>query len=133
MSQRPRWWHTLEEARRQACVAIDFYNRSSDKRSFTDFVVHMHLAWQNLLHADFEKRKVNIYFREKNGRYKRDKAGQKVSWDLTTCLKKSFKENDPQRANVEFFVGLRNTIEHRFQDSVLVSTAAQAHALCHQL
>jgi hypothetical protein len=56
----------LQEARRQACVAIDFYNQPGDKRSLADFVVHMHLAWQNMLHADLERRGVNIYFREKN-------------------------------------------------------------------
>jgi hypothetical protein len=118
----------LQEARRQATTAIDFYNRSGDKRSFSDFVIHMHLAWQNLLHAEFERRKTNIYFREANGHYKRDKTGQKVSWDLTTCLKKEFADRDPTRLNIEFFVGLRNSIEHRFQDAILIATAAQSHA-----
>jgi hypothetical protein len=32
------------------------------------------------------------------------------------------------RLNIEFFIGLRNTIEHRFQDAFIVSTAAHAHA-----
>jgi len=29
----PLWRHTLDEARRQALVAIDFYNRPGDRRS----------------------------------------------------------------------------------------------------
>jgi hypothetical protein len=45
----PAWRHTLDEARRQALVAVDFYNRPGDRRSFTDFIVHIHLAWQNLM------------------------------------------------------------------------------------
>ena len=90
----------------------------------------MHLAWQNLLHAQFLKKSTNIYFRAKKGSrlYKRDKYGQKQSWDLQTCLDLSYKENDPVRLNVEFFIGLRNSIEHRYERSLLIATAAHAHA-----
>ena len=37
MARPPAWRHTLDEARRQALVAIDFYNRPGDRRSFSDF------------------------------------------------------------------------------------------------
>jgi len=129
VAPRPKWWHTLQEARRQACLAIDFYNRPGDKRSFYDFVVHSHLAWQNLLHADLARRKINIFQKLPNGRYVRGKDGERRSWSLQECLKHEFTDNDPIRANVEFFIGLRNKIEHRFQDAFLVATAAHAHAL----
>ncbi|NHC12657.1 DUF3644 domain-containing protein [Motilibacter deserti] len=130
MARPPAWRHTLDEARRQALVAIDFYNRPGDRRSFSDFIVHMHLAWQNLLHADRMRRKAEIFYRETGGRrlFKRNPDGSKKTWDLMQCLKHEFKDNDPVRANIEFFVGLRNHVEHRFQDSVLVVTAAEAHA-----
>ncbi|HVX07213.1 DUF3644 domain-containing protein [Humibacter sp.] len=130
MARPPAWRHTLDEARRQALVAIDFYNRPGDRRSFSDFIVHIHLAWQNLLHADRMRRKAEIFYRESGGRriFKRNPDGSKKTWDLSQCLKHEFKDNDPIRANVEFFVGLRNHVEHRFQDSVLVATAAEAHA-----
>lgn len=130
MARPPAWRHTLDEARRQALVAIDFYNRPGDRRSFSDFIVHIHLAWQNLLHADRMRRKAEIFYRESGGRrhFKRNPDGSKKTWDLSQCLKHEFKDNDPIRANIEFFVGLRNHVEHRFQDSVLVATAAEAHA-----
>lgn len=128
MARRPRWWHTLQEARRQACTAIDFYNRPGDRRSFLDFVVHMHLAWQDLLHADFERRHINYFFRETNGRYIRGKDGERRSWDLRKCLKEDYKERDAVRANIEFFIGLRDKIEHRYQDAFMVATAPHAHA-----
>ena len=130
MARPPAWRHTVDEARRQALVAIDFYNRPGDRRSFSDFIVHIHLAWQNLLHADRMRRKAEIFYRESGGRriFKRNPDGSKKTWDLSQCLKHEFKDNDPIRANVEFFVGLRNHVEHRFQDSVLVATAAEAHA-----
>lgn len=130
MGRPPAWRHTLDEGRRQALVAIDFYNRPGDRRSFSDFIVHIHLAWQNLLHADRMKRKVEIFHRETGPqrRFRRNPDGSKRTWDLTQCLKFEFKDNDPIRRNIEFFVGLRNHVEHRFQDSVLVATAAEAHA-----
>ncbi|MCI4012406.1 DUF3644 domain-containing protein [Brevibacterium sp. ZH18] len=130
MPRPPAWRHTLDEARRQALVAIDFYNRPGDRRSFSDFIVHIHLAWQNLLHADRMRRKVEIFYRESGGRrlFKRNPDGSKKTWDLSQCLKHEFKDSDPIKVNVEFFVGLRNHVEHRFQDAVLVATAAEAHA-----
>lgn len=130
MGRPSAWKHTLDEARRQALVAIDFYNRPGDRRSFSDFIVHIHLAWQNLLHADRMRRKAEIYYRDSGGRrlFKRNPDGSKKSWDLNHCIKHEFKQGDPIRANVEFFIGLRNRVEHRFQDFVLVATAAEAHA-----
>lgn len=130
MARPPAWRHTLDEAWRQALVAIDFYNRPGARRSFSDFIVHIHLAWQNLLHADRMERKAEIIYRESGPqrRFKRNPDGSKKTWDLMQCLKFEFNDNDPIRRNIEFFIGLRNHVEHRFQDSVLVVTAAEAHA-----
>ena len=130
MARPPAWRHTLDEARRQSLVAIDFYNRPGDRRSFSDFIVHIHLAWQSLMHADRIRRKAEIYYRENDGRrtFKRNPDGSKKTWDLTQCLKFELKDSDPVRANIEFFIGLRNHVEHRFQDSVLAVTASEAHA-----
>jgi hypothetical protein len=130
MARPPAWRHTLDEARRQALVAIDFYNRPGGRRSFSDFIVHIHLAWQNLLHADRMRRKVGIHYRESGGRRRfiRNPDGSKKTMGLSECLKHEFKGSDPIKVNVEFFVGLRNHVEHRFQDAVLVATAAEAHA-----
>lgn len=118
MTRPPAWRHTLDEARRQAFVAINFYNRPGDRRSFSDFIVHIHLAWQNLFHADRMRRKAEIFYRESGARrlFKRKPDGSKKTWDLSQCLTHEFKHNDPIGANVEFFGGLRNHVEHRFQD-----------------
>lgn len=130
MSRPPAWRHTLDEARRQALVAVDFYNRPGERRSFNDFIVHIHLAWQNLLHADRMRRDESIFYRETTGRKKfvRNPDGSKKTWDLSQCLKFEFKDGDPIRTNIDFFIGLRNQIEHRFQDFVLAVTAPEAHA-----
>lgn len=128
MAPRPQWHHTMQEARRQACLAIDFYNRPGDRRSYLDFVVHMHLAWQNLLHADRARRGESIHYRGKNGRYAKNPDGTRKTWDLAECLKREFTEADPIRQNIAFFVGLRNKIEHRFQDAFMATTGPHAHA-----
>ncbi|MCL1923935.1 MAG: DUF3644 domain-containing protein [Propionibacteriaceae bacterium] len=129
MARPSAWQRTLDEARRQALVAVDFYNRPGDRRSFTDFIVHIHLAWQNLLHADRMRRAREIYYRERgNKHFVRNPDGSKKTWDLAKCVKEEFPDNDPVRANIEFFIGLRNHVEHRFQDSVLAVTAAETHA-----
>jgi hypothetical protein len=128
MAPRPQWHHTMQEARRQACLAIDFYNRPGDRRSYLDFVVHMHLAWQNLLHADRMRRNEPTFYREKNGRYVKNPDGTRKTWDLAECLKREFTDADPIRQNIAFFIGLRNKIEHRFQDAFMATTGPHAHA-----
>lgn len=129
MAPRPRWWHILQESRRQACVAVDFYNRSGTERSYLDFVVHMHLAWQYLLHAECDQQKRDYVFRDDRGRIQRIRDGGEKTWDLQRCLQWRFPtEADPTRVNAEFFIGLRNRIEHRYQDSLMVATAGKAHA-----
>lgn len=131
MPKLPAWRRTLEESRRQALVAVDFYNRPGDRRSFGDFVIHIHLAWQNLIHADRMHNKLEIYYRERGSarKYVRNPDGSKKTWDLARCLREEFADNNPIRVNVEFFIGLRNYIEHHFQDSLLHVTSAETHAL----
>lgn len=128
MAPRPQWHHTMQEARRQACLAIDFYNRPGDRRSYMDFVVHMHLAWQNLLHADRVRRGEPIFYRAKNGRYDKNPDGTRKTWDLSQCLKHEYTDADPVRQNIKFYIGLRNKIEHRFQDAFMATTGPHAHA-----
>ncbi len=128
MAPRPQWHHTMQEARRQACLAIDFYNRPGDRRSYLDFVIHMHLAWQNLIHADRVRRGEMIFYREKNGRYVKNPDQTRKTWDLAECLKREFTEADPIRQNITFFIGLRNKIEHRSQDAFMATTGPHAHA-----
>ena len=76
------------------------------------------------------RRNLEIYYREPGPRgvFKRNPDGSKKTWDLSQCLKFEFTDHDPIRENIELFVGLRNRVEHHFQDSVLAETTAEAHA-----
>ncbi|MGV9195730.1 DUF3644 domain-containing protein [Arcanobacterium canis] len=127
MPKLPRWRRLLEESRRQALVAIDFYNRPGDRRSYSDFIVHLHLAWQDLLLASRMRGKRQIYYQSKR-KYVKNPDGSRKTWELGRCLKEEYDENDPIRSNLEFFIGLRNRIEHNFEDCLLVVTASEAHA-----
>jgi Domain of unknown function (DUF3644) len=130
LAPRPRWHRILQESRRQACVAIDFYNKPGAERSYLDFVVHMHLAWQYLLHAECERQKQDYRYRDsRTGKLQKTREGECKTWDLYRCLEWRYPlPNDPIRTNVEFFIALRNKIEHRYQDSLMLVTAGQAHA-----
>jgi hypothetical protein len=129
MGQRPRWRHILEASKDEARLAVDLYNRSADKRSLEAFVVHMHMAWQLLLHARFERDHVD--YRYWDGRKLERIDGDVKTWDLARCLREVFDDNDPVRRNVEFFIGLRNKIEHRYEQLLadLVAGKTQAHLM----
>ena len=127
MPKLSRWRRLLEESRRQALVAIDFYNRPGDRRSYSDFIVHLHLAWQDLLLASRMKENRQIYYQAKR-KYVKNQDGSRKTFDLSRCLKEEYAEDNPIKSNLEFFIGLRNRIEHNFEDCLLVVTASEAHA-----
>ena len=131
MSRHAKWWHTLQGSKTEACFAVDLYNRSSRERSLEGFVVHMHMAWVYLLHARFERD--NIDFRYwLNGRRLERVDGEPKTWSLARCLREEFPdENNPVRRNVEFFIKLRDKIEHRYAELIaaVVAGKTQAHVL----
>ena len=77
----------------------------------------MAIAWTALFHSIFFKNGVKpFYVKAKNGRYVRYEKidGDNKAWELQECVRRFYRsENPPSRKNLEFFVGLRNKIEHR--------------------
>jgi hypothetical protein len=79
----------------------------------------MVIAWMKLMHAYFNHTIGNkYYYRLNNGRYiKVD--GERKSWELKTCIAEynRLSASDPLSqsalANLQFFIGFRNKIEHR--------------------
>ncbi len=76
----------------------------------------MVMAWLRLFQAHFN---VTIgdkyYYKNKNGRYETI-DGERKAWELSTCIKKYGKLEPPVAKNLEFFIKLRNKIEHRHID-----------------
>ncbi|RBY95013.1 DUF3644 domain-containing protein [Blastococcus sp. TBT05-19] len=124
----------VDASRDEASLAVRLYNDPAEGRSFEGFVVHMHLAWLYLLHAEFDRDGTDIrYWRRDNPR-KLDKVdGEARRWELSRCVQERWpSDKDPVRANLTFFIGLRNKIEHRYarqQRALAAVVGGQAQAL----
>lgn len=125
----------VEASRDEASLAVRLYNDPAEGRSFEGFVVHMHLAWLYLLHAELDRDKVDFRFWRTQGRVRRLERvdGEPKRWDLATSMRHRWPdEKDPVRANLGFFIGLRNKVEHRFarqQEALTAAVGGQAQAL----
>ena len=113
----------LESSLNSAFTAVETYNRPRTQFRIENYIILMVIAWTKLFHAYFQTTMGERYFyKEKNGRFKRI-DGEKKAWELAECIKnyqKSVSDNrlsDAAVANLKFFIGIRNKIEHRYWDS----------------
>lgn len=127
--------HMVSASRDEAQLAVRLYNDSSEVRSFEGFVVHMHLAWLYLLHAELTRDSIDFRYWRTRGRARRLERvdGEPKRWDLATCVRHRWPDKAAAvRANLEFFVALRNKIEHRYareQQALAVAVSGQSQAL----
>lgn len=132
MSRPARWKATVDAARAEACLAVRLYNDPSEPRSFEAFIVHMHLAWLYLLHATFQRDGIDYRYRQKDNPRRLEKVdGEPKAWELSKCANERWPEQNPVRANIEFFIALRNKIEHRytkFQQELSVAVGGRSQA-----
>src|SRR6266496_253893 len=104
---------TLEKARDSALLAVEVYNKPAVKFKSGGYITLMIIAWTALLHAIFYK-KNRKPFRKEHGRFVKI-DGDFKHWELAECLSQYYKTDtgNPVRKNLEFFIPLRNQIEHR--------------------
>ena len=103
----------LDKAIDSALLAVETYNKPAVKFKSGGYIVLMCIAWTSLLHAIFVKKKIKPIYKE-GKRYKKVN-GELQYWELKTCISKYINaDNDPIRKNIEFFIPLRNKIEHKF-------------------
>jgi hypothetical protein len=80
-------WHIVQASRDEACLAARLYNDPAELRSFEAFVVHMHLAWLYLLHAELTRDRVDHrYGRNDNPRRLVKVDGEPKQWELAKCV-----------------------------------------------
>ncbi len=104
----------LEKSKDAALLAVEVYNKPRTSFRSYGYIVLMHIAWTSLFHAIFEKKNTKYFYKKNKVRYKKV-DGEKRAWDLERCIKEFYKnDNLAERRNLEFFVKLRNKIEHRF-------------------
>jgi len=104
----------LVKAHEASLLAVETYNRPTATFRSGAYIVLMNIAWNSLFHAIYFKRKIKPYFKKPNSTHYIKIDGEYKCWELNECLKQYYKDqNPPIRKNLEFFIGLRNKIEHR--------------------
>ena len=113
----------LRKAREAALLAVETYNRPGTAFRSAGYVVLMVIAWTALFHAIFGKKRIKPYYRQKMHPTRFERVdGDFKHWELSECVQQSFKDqNSAVRKNLEFFIKLRNKIEHRFAPAVPVA------------
>lgn len=103
----------LESSIDAALLAVELYNKPRAPFRVECFITNMIMAWTRLFLAHFNMTIGDkFYYKEKNGRYKVI-DGDKKAWELKTCITKYGSLTDAEKTNLEFFIKLRNKIEHR--------------------
>ncbi len=103
----------LSKARDSALLAVEVFNKPAVSFRSAAYIALMVIAWTALFHAIFFARKKKPYYR-KSGKYVMQ-DGDPKHWELATCLDMYYQKDtqNPVRKNLEFFIKLRNQIEHR--------------------
>ena len=118
----------LDGSREEALLAVDLYNQTRQPRRLEGFLIHMHLAWLYLLHAQFHRDHRDYHFRQSNGHYDRV-DGEKKTWDLSRSVVERWPQVCAVRKNLELTISLRNKIEHRYHEAIVLATSGYAQSL----
>lgn len=105
----------LTKARDSALLAVEMYNKPAVKFKSGGYIVLMTIAWTALFHAIFFRKGIKPYHKDaERKRYLRIDGDYKY-WELKHCLIEYFKSDttNPIRKNLEFFIKIRNRIEHK--------------------
>jgi hypothetical protein len=119
----------LEKAKDSALLAIEVYNKPAIKFRSAGYIALMVIAWSALMHAIFLRRGILPYWK-KNGRFEKI-DGDYRHWELAECAKQLWGSDtqNPIRKNLEFFVPLRNKIEHRHVPELDAAIFGECQAL----
>lgn len=126
----------LTKSRESALLAVELYNKPAVSFKTGAYISLMIIAWTALFHAYYLKKRIKPYFK-KGKRFEKiiEKVGNKEIkeykwWDLSKCVKEYFKSNNPpERKNLEFFIPLRNMIEHRNLPELDISIFGECQSL----
>ena len=121
----------LEKSRDCALLAIETYNKPAIKFRSGGYVVLMVISWTSLFHSIFYRDKIKPYRRKKGSQRFEMKEGDYCYWSLEECLQEYFKSDtqNPIRKNLEFFIPLRNKIEHKSLPQIDPDLFAECQAM----
>jgi hypothetical protein len=96
-----------------ALLAVEIYNKPRTTFRSEGFITMMIIAWNRLFHAHFNNTIGDkYYYKNRNNRYEMI-DGERRAWELSTCIKKHGNLEAGVESNLNFFIKLRNKIEHR--------------------
>ncbi len=111
----------LESAIDAALLAVEIYNKPRTSFRSEGYIAMMIIAWTRLFHAYFNANiRDKYYYKEKKSNRYEKVDGERKAWDLATCIVKYGNLSEPVKKNLEFFIKLRNKIEHRHSNIVIL-------------
>src|ERR1700744_235478 len=121
----------VRKAREAAVLAVEIYNRPATAFRSAAYIILMVVAYTALFQAIFLRKGVKPFYRKKGSTKRYERVdGEYKTWELTECLYQFYKDkNPPPRKNLEFFIGLRNKIEHRFLPELDVEIFGECQAM----
>lgn len=103
----------VDESRINALLAVELYNKPNLNGRIDGYIIHMIIAWTKIMHAYYHKTIGDKYYHKRNNKYiKVD--GEKKTWELFECIKKHNALDESIKQNLDFFIKLRNKIEHSY-------------------
>lgn len=106
---------TLQSSIDAALLAVEIYNKPRTTFRSEAYIAMMIIAWTRLFHSYFNTTIGDCYYYKKNNRYEKI-DGERKAWELRTCIYEYGKLSAPVNTNIDFFIKLRNKIEHRHID-----------------
>src|SRR5207245_91585 len=102
------------KCRESALLAIETNNKPLISFRSGGYIVHMMIAWTSAFLASFHQRGIEPYYTERDG-CRVLVEGSPKCWDTAECIARYYGGLDsPAKKNLEFFIGLRNLIEHSY-------------------
>ena len=102
----------IDKSKDSALLAVEVYNKPSITFRSGAFIVLMIIAWGALLQAILYKKHISYY--ERRGKRFVYINNEKKVWPISKFISAYFTDvNNPVRKNLEFFISLRDKLEHR--------------------
>lgn len=113
-----------------ALLAVEIYNKPAVKFKSGGYIVLMCIAYTSLFHAIFLRRKQKPIYKEKNSNRYKKVDGELQFWELSKCSTEYFGDtNSAIKANINFFIPLRNKIEHKFMPEIDANIFAECQSM----
>lgn len=123
-------YRLLAKSREAALAAVRVYNDPLASFRTETFIMLMVVAWNSLIQAVLERARADYYERDEQGAQILIEGRAKVldTWQLVERALPDDEYRDV-RANLDFFLKLRNQIAHRYLPALDVAVTGEAQAM----